>query len=317
LKKKRPQNITAIVKRYLINGTVEYRKPTGRPSSVSSAKIAAIERNINRNPNLSVRAGAQKVGLAKSTYDRIKIKLGFKAYRKETSPKYNEKQERRVKTNCRKLYEKRFRNKTLLLDDETYCLINPEQIPGVEHYHCRNKSDVEDHQRFNSKEKFPGKYMVWQCLDEDGNASQPWVTNKTMNGDRYLEECLKKRLLPFIKKYHRVQDVCLWMDLAACHYKKEVLEWLRDNGIDFVGKTENAPNVPQARPIEAFWALCKRKYKARGQAAKSLRSFAKIWNNISKKVAKESGKALMEKARRNLRLIGRGGVREPFKQRNR
>jgi hypothetical protein len=43
--------------------------------------------------------------------------------------------------------------------------------------------------------------MVWKCLDEDGNASQPWTTNKTMNSDRYLEECLKKRLLPFIKKY--------------------------------------------------------------------------------------------------------------------
>jgi hypothetical protein len=88
------------------------------------------------------------------------------------------------------------------------------------------------------------------------------------------------------QEVHRVQDVCLWMDLAACHYKKEVLEWPQDNGIDFVGKTENAPNVPQARPIEAFWALCKREYKARGQAAKSLRSFTKMWNNISKKWSK-------------------------------
>ncbi len=77
------------------------------------------------------------------------------------------------------------------------------------------------------------------------------------------------------------------------------------------------PNVPQARPIEAFWALCKREYKARGQAAKSLHSFAKIWNNISKKVAKESGKALIQKARRNYRFICQGGVREPFKQINR
>jgi hypothetical protein len=42
---KRPQNITAIVKRYLINGTVEYRKSTGRPSSVSSAKCSSSSPN--------------------------------------------------------------------------------------------------------------------------------------------------------------------------------------------------------------------------------------------------------------------------------
>ena len=39
----------------------------------------------------------------------------------------------------------------------------------------------------------------------------------------------------------------------------------------------------------------------------------KIWSKISKKVAENSGQALMASAKRNLRLIGREGANAPFK----
>ncbi len=88
--------------------------------------------------------------------------------------------------------------------------------------------------------------MIWQCLDQFGSASDPFITKGTINGEIYLEGCLKKRLLPLILKHHRVEDVILWMDMATAYYKKEIQKWLRAEGIDFVEKSENAPNVPQA-----------------------------------------------------------------------
>lgn len=114
-------------------------------------------------------------------------------------------------------------------------------------------------------------------------------------------------MLPFIKIHHNLDQVLFWPDMASSHYEKKVVEWLKDKKVDFVAKDENAPNVPQARPIETFWALCKSEYKGRNVAAKSLSSFKRIWKNISNKVARESAQKLMKDARKNLRAIGYGG----------
>jgi hypothetical protein len=104
-----------------------------------------------------------------------------------------------------------------------------------------------------------------------------------------------------------------WPDMASCHYKKEVIEWLKAEKIEFVAKDQNAPNVPQARPIEKFWALCKAAYKRRKQDAKSLKSFKCIWKKIAADVASKSAQKLMKGARRNLRAIGYKNVFAPYK----
>ena len=83
-----------------------------------------------------------------------------------------------------------------------------------------------------------------------------------MNSATYLKECLKKRLLPFIKRHHRVEDVYFWPDKAKIHYGGAVTRWLAENGIVFPEYDKNAQNVPQARPIETFWDKCKTAYKS-------------------------------------------------------
>ena len=140
------------------------------------------------------------------------------------------------------------------------------------------------------------------------------MSKGTLNGDIYLKECIKKRLIPFIEKHHNPEDVLLWMDMETCHYKKSVTDFLTEKGIPFVGKGENAPNVPIARPIEKFWALTKAEYKKRKNPTKNLKDFRNIWRRISLKVAKKSAQALMAEARRNLSVIGYGGVKAPYKK---
>lgn len=106
-----------------------------------------------------------------------------------------------------------------------------------------------------------------------------------LNAKIYLKECLIKRLLPFIEKHHSFKDILFWPDLATSHYTKDVQNWLKSQNIDFVSKTENAPNVPKARPIEKFWANCKQEYKKRSKPAENLTQFKSIWRRLSKKVA--------------------------------
>ena len=60
---------------------------------------------------------------------------------------------------------------------------------------------------------------------------------------------LLSRLIKFIdKNYKSREQVLFWPDFMTCHYKKENFDFLRDNGIAFVEKTENPPNAPQIRP---------------------------------------------------------------------
>lgn len=310
------EKVKYILRKYEKTGSGEKSKIPGRPVKVSTAKVVKeIEGALIDRPNLSMRNGAQKFKMSKSQFHRIKSdKLGLKTYKKVGVPKVTEKQKKTAKKNCRKIYRQKAPGKILLIDDETYVPSDPHNIPGTQYFHCKSKADVPDEFKFKYQEKFPKKYLVWQCLDETGNVSSPFVTQGSMNGDVYLKECFKKILLPFIKKHHKIENVLLWMDMASCHYKGTVTEWLEQNGIDYVTKDDNAPSVPIARPIEKFWALVKAEYKKRKDPAKNVNGFRRIWQRLSKQVAETSAQKLMSAARRNLRLIGYKGVTAPYQK---
>ena len=113
-----------------------------------------------------------------------------------------------------------------------------------------------------------------------------------------------------------VSDVLFWPDMASIHYESDVQNWLQSKGIQFVKYKDNAPNVPQASPIENFWHLCSKEYFKTTTASKTVEEFEKIWTKISKTVAKRHGKALMGGTRKLVRMIGKEGVFAPFKNEN-
>jgi hypothetical protein len=76
----------------------------------------------------------------------------------------------------------------------------------------------------------------------------------------YRDECLDPYLLPFIKKYHRIDQYVFWPDQASAHYSKEVIDWLKSKKIEFVPKYLNPANAPKTRPIEDFLRYFKKAY---------------------------------------------------------
>ncbi|KAF2885528.1 hypothetical protein ILUMI_20678 [Ignelater luminosus] len=238
----------------------------------------------------------------------IKVKkLGIRAQTQKTAPKYVKNQERRAKTGLRKIYKKTLR-KPLVIDDETYVVLEPEGQPGRKYVHSKNHDELSFQFKFKRITKFPNIYLVWQAIDENGNVSEPYVTNKSLTADIYLKECLKKQLLPFLLKHHNKEEILFWSDLATCRYAKVCLEILTQEKLEFIGKHENPPNAPQARGIEKFWALCKQRYSEQKNTAKNIGGFKRIWNKISKNVAEELGKTVMDHAYKYLREIGYKGI---------
>jgi hypothetical protein len=76
-----------------------------------------------------------------------------------------------------------------------------------------------------------------------------------MASQLYLDERIKKRLIPFING-HQMKDISFWPDMATSHYARIITVYLRLKNKDFVTKSQNTPNFPQARRREKFWALC-------------------------------------------------------------
>lgn len=103
----------------------------------------------------------------------------------------------------------------------------------------------------------------------------------------------------FIEKYHSEDEIMFWPDLASCHYAKKTLN---EQNIPFVPKNDNPPNVPQARPIENFWAVLKRKVYEKGWEAQNDKQ---LIGRIKRKL-KEIDQSV-EKVRYTLRKIGDNG----------
>ena len=78
-----------------------------------------------------------------------------------------------------------------------------------------------------------------------------------VNQKIYLDECIKKRLIPFIKAHHSDGKYLFWPDLASAHYAKTVTGFFDEKNINYVKKKDNPPNVPELRPIEDFWGILK------------------------------------------------------------
>lgn len=308
----RYQTVYTMLKRILATGSAERKKPPGpKPTQNTPRKRKKVEIEYEKDPGLSNVRGALKLKIPVSTFRDIKATVGIKSYTKKSIPEYNEGQKARAKKACARFSRAKFRKCDgffIIHDDETYVPLNSKLIPGRHFYSCKDPKKLSPEQKLKPKAKFPQKFCVWQALAEDGQVSTPWVAPGTIKGKDYLNECLRKRLVPWIKKNYPNKKIFFWQDMAKPHYSKEVLDFLRSQNIEFPTWKENAPNVPQARPIEKFWAICKHKYALRRVVARNRQDLAIKWRYLSYQVAKQSGANLMRGIRQKVREIGRGGV---------
>ena len=128
-------------------------------------------------------------------------------------------------------------------------------MAGNDGYYTDNKLTCPESVRFAGKTKFEPKVLMWIAISERG-MSKPLFrrqNSQAFDSTIYINECLSQRLLPFLHKHHPDYNYIFWPDLASAHYAKATVSWMSEF-INFVPKELNPPNVPQARPIENFWA---------------------------------------------------------------
>ncbi|XP_065674162.1 uncharacterized protein LOC136091102 [Hydra vulgaris] len=195
--------------------------------------------------------------------------MNIKYRKREKTPKFTIEQQIKAKKRSRKLVNQLYNTKSLLvINDEKYFCFAGDNMPGNSGYYTNNKKTCSESVRFIGKEKFPKKLLMWIAISDRGMSEPLFRTSKAVanNSSVYNNECLEKRLLPFIHKYHGDFNYLFWPDLARSHYSKDSLNW-KDQYVYYVDKESNPPNVPQALPIENFWGhLAQKVYEGDWQA---------------------------------------------------
>jgi hypothetical protein len=295
------RTVDTVLKRYL-----ETLSTAQKPRTVEhgGARDPGLDRKIIKtickNRSMSERDIAKKNSTSQSMVRRAKERASMKTKKKRKVPKTSEKQRCTIKTRARKLYDLLgTENFHLILDDETYVKADFSTLPGDQFYTIADGETLPDSETTIGMEKFGSKYLVWQAICPCGDRSRTYVTTGTINKNIYINECLKKRLLPFIQKHNN--SALFWPDLATAHYAKDTLNFLKQNDIQIVPKALNPPNIPQCRPIERYWALVKGILRKTGKTASNQQDFLRKWNSACKKVANDTVAGLMEGIRQKLR----------------
>lgn len=259
------------VKRCSEDVPIKDKKKSGRPSSWTCARRSRLKRLTNNRTGVSQIKLGLKFGVHQSTVSRQLRKQGIKNYRREKTPKYTMSQALEAQKTCRRLVNQLYRSgDEVAMDDEKYFeLDGPSQL-GNRRFYSDDKSECPDSVRFAGHAKFPVKILVWVAISARG-ISEPFIRKQrscAINKDIYREECLEKRLLPFLHKHHSDFNYVFWPDKATSHYANANREWM-DQYINYVSYNDNPTNVPQARPIETFWANLAKKVYADNYIAKN------------------------------------------------
>lgn len=157
-------------------------------------------------------------------------------------------------------------------------------------------------------EKFGEKYLIWQAICSCGKRTRSFITKGTINADIYMEKCIKKILLPFIRQHEG--NVLYWPDLATAHYARATQECLASNNVQCVPKEMNPPNCPQLRPIERYWALVKAELRKNCDPAVAEQDFHKKWKKHANKVNQTTVQNLMAGLKKKLRCFSRQATKK-------
>lgn len=193
------------VSNYKLNISNERKQGSGgRPGPADPKMEAKVLKKIKDRPCDSMRDLARKCGTSLNMIQRVKARNDLVSCVKQKKAAKTIKQFNEGISRAKKLSEilQWQKNSCLAMDDETYVKKDFAQIPGKQ-YNIKKRGDTPDESITSvAYDKFPAKKMVWQAICECGLRCTPFFCVGTMTADIYINECLKKRLLPFIRKHN-------------------------------------------------------------------------------------------------------------------
>ena len=302
------RTIRYIIKTYKERNTTERKVGTGKQRKcMTEEKVRELYKLMNHKDGLNYSSAARKFGCHRKTIRYWLMKRQIKKYKKKKCPKYTQTQEELVRRQCAWMYRK-FRKLDFVIDDEKYFTLSHSLNDSF--FSSPTKTKTPLNVSHNPKAKYEPKVMLWIAISKHG-ISEPYIrangSGFSVNQNIYMNECIKKRLMPFIREHHNDDKYIFWPDKASSHYAKQVVDYLKLNKVKYIPKYRNPTNVPQCRPIEDFFGILVKLVYADGWRASTTKQLIRRIRLSLKKLDLDMVQRTVESVSRRLRKCGQRG----------
>ncbi|KAL4469145.1 hypothetical protein ABPG72_005915 [Tetrahymena utriculariae] len=220
-------------------------KGSGRISKkMDKNNLQKLKNLFENSHNISQRQAGKRFKCHHSYISKaLRTHKNIRAYKKSKIPSRTDVQQKDAQTKCGRVYRK-YKKLFCIIDDESYFTFSNTLLSENRQFYSSNLVNTPGDIKYRQVSKFEPKILVWICFSSRG-ISQPYFKQSQLavNQEIYLNECIKRRLIPFIKKYHNDDDYVFWPDQLR--------------PITLILQKDNPSNLPECRPIEDFWAILK------------------------------------------------------------
>jgi hypothetical protein len=225
---------------------------------INKNRIRRLKKMFDHHDGVSVRQAARKFGCDHSYIVKtLAKKTEIRVRKKKKIPLRTDDQRERIRLCCDRLYRK-LAGKSCIIDDESYFTLKHSTMNGNNNFYSSDVKETPANVKYRKVAKYEPKLLVWLCISDKGISKPFFVpSGLAVNQKVYLEQCIIKRLVPFIETHHADGQYLFWPDLATSHWANSVIDYFEEKGINYVTKDDNPPNVPERRPVEDFWAILK------------------------------------------------------------
>ena len=152
--------------KYLRYGTTKDQRRGGRPLKLSDKKLNDIVKSVNNRSDISQLKIGRRFHVYHSTFSRnFRKRTSIRIRKRRTAPKMDsEDQEKRVKTNCGKLYCKLLPDCGLIVDDEKIFTLTGDNVIGNRFFYSTDPTAAPADINFRKKKKFEPKIMIWMAI---------------------------------------------------------------------------------------------------------------------------------------------------------
>ena len=170
-----------------------------KPKIFDLRKKMQLKKYLDHKDGVSLTSAAKKFKCSRTTINYWIKRLNIKMRKKKKAPYYGPGQDVIAKRLCAYLYNK-FKHKNFVIDDEKYFTLTGTLNNS---FFSSDESMTPDSVKYKQKIKFEPKVLLWIAISPNG-VSKPYLRHGGLAIDQnvYTEECLKKRLIPFLREYH-------------------------------------------------------------------------------------------------------------------
>jgi hypothetical protein len=156
---------------------------------MDTTKVKRLSRMINHTKGLGQSHLGRVFNADHTTISRVlRQKTEIDCLTKTKVPEYKQDQASRAVTAARRLATKIFKEKQIVMDDESYFYLSNTRISGNDVYYTPDKSTTPADVKFKWKTKFEDKVLIWAAISGNG-LSDAYIhkSKNAINSQKYEE----------------------------------------------------------------------------------------------------------------------------------